>query len=60
MSAKTCRDCGYMLEQDARGCPSCAMNIEAENMIERIIWRRFVPGAIIFFLGAALLVYLLR
>jgi hypothetical protein len=32
-----CRDCGYELEKTARGCPRCAMNMEAERMIERFV-----------------------
>jgi len=44
MSAKTCRDCGNVLEQTARGCPRCALNFEAENMIDRFIWRRVLPS----------------
>jgi hypothetical protein len=44
MSAKTCRDCGNVLEREARGCPRCALNFEAENMIDRFIWRLFVPS----------------
>jgi predicted amidophosphoribosyltransferase len=59
MNARTCRDCGNLLEQDARGCPQCALNLEAENMIDRIIWRRFVPGVILVVLAIAL-VYWLR
>jgi hypothetical protein len=47
MSAKTCRDCGNVLEQTARGCPRCALNFEAENMIDRFIWRRVAPGVLV-------------
>jgi uncharacterized membrane protein len=36
-----------MLEPVARGCPQCALNVEAESMIDRFIWRRFVPGVIL-------------
>jgi len=36
------------------------MNFEAENMIERLIWRRFVPGAILLAGAAFVLVYFLR
>ena len=61
VSAKTCRDCGYILEPTARGCPRCALNLEAENMIDRFIWRRLVPGIIIVgALAAVALVYLVR
>ena len=35
-----------MLAHDARGCPRCAMNFEAESMIDRLI-RRFLAGLIV-------------
>lgn len=60
MSTKTCRDCGNVLEQSARGCPRCALNFEAENMIERFFWR-LVPSLLLIVLAVvAALVYLLR
>jgi hypothetical protein len=44
-----------------RGCPRCALNLEAENMIDRFIWRRFLPGVVIAaVLVAAALLYFLR
>jgi hypothetical protein len=50
-----------MLHPDDRGCPQCALNLEAENMIDLFIWRRLMPGvAIIAVLGAGLLYYLLH
>jgi hypothetical protein len=61
MSPKTCRDCGNVLEREARGCPRCAMNLEAENMIDRFIWRRVVPGLfLVVVLTAAAFLYYLR
>lgn len=60
LSDKTCRDCGNMLEPTARGCPRCAMNFEAENMIDRFIWRRVVPSLFLVVLTVVALVYLLR
>ena len=60
MSAKTCRDCGNVLAQAARGCPRCALNFEAEDMIGRFFWRRLVPGAMLFTLAVVVLAYLLR
>ncbi len=61
MSARPCRDCGYILQSTDRGCPQCALNVEAENMIDRFIWRRFVPGVILLgILAAGALVYLVR
>ena len=60
MSAKPCRDCGFMLGPQMRGCPRCAFNIEAEHKIERFIWLRLVPGALIGVVFVGTLVYLLR
>ena len=59
-SDKKCRDCGNVLPQKARGCQCCALNLEAENMIERFIWRRLAPGVLFVGLAAAVLVYWLR
>jgi len=36
------------------------MNFDAENMIDRFIWRRFVPGAVLVVLLVIAFVYLLR
>jgi NADH pyrophosphatase NudC (nudix superfamily) len=60
ISTKTCRDCGNVVEQKARGCRRCARNIEAENMIERFIWLRLVPCVIVLALVAGSLIYFLR
>ena len=60
MSTQTCRDCGNVLKQDARGCPRCARNIEAENMLDRFIWRRFVPGVVLLAFAIVALVYFSR
>jgi predicted amidophosphoribosyltransferase len=57
MSEKTCRDCGNVLEQTARGCPRCALNFEAENMIDGFIWRRLVPALFVAALAVILLTY---
>jgi hypothetical protein len=55
-----CRDCGYQLDAHARGCPRCARNIAAEEMIDRIIWRRLVPLLILILLAGAGAIVLLR
>lgn len=60
MSTKTCRDCGNVLAQDARGCPRCALNIDAENMVERFVWRRLLPSLVVVVLAVVAVVYLLR
>ena len=60
MSTKTCRDCGNVLEQTARGCPRCALNFDAEDMIDRVFWRRLVPGLVLAALAVVALVYFLR
>jgi predicted amidophosphoribosyltransferase len=57
MTAKTCRDCGNVLELKARGCPRCALNFEAENMIDRFFWRRLVPGLVLLVLALIALIY---
>ena len=57
MSTKTCRDCGNVLEQTARGCPRCAMNFEAEDMIERLFWR-LVPSVVVLVLAIVALYFL--
>lgn len=60
MSAKTCRDCGNVLDHKARGCPACALNFEAEDRIDRFIWRRFVPGIILIALLVIVVVFMFR
>lgn len=61
MKALPCRDCGNLLEPGARGCPQCALNVEAESMIDRFIWWRFVPGVILLaILATGALIYLIR
>ena len=36
------------------------MNFEAENMIDRLIWRRFFPSLLLLVLALIALIYLLR
>ena len=55
-----CRDCGNQLEVNARGCPRCARNVEAERLIDRLIWHRLVPLLVVVLLVAAGAIYLLR
>lgn len=45
--ARACRDCGLMLAPSARGCPRCALNVEAERMIERTIAGFLIALAVI-------------
>jgi hypothetical protein len=60
MNAVTCRDCGYLLEPTVRGCPQCALNVEAETMIDRFIWKRLLPSVIIIAALVVVAFYLLR
>jgi hypothetical protein len=60
MLSKTCRDCGKVLEQNARGCPRCALNFEAENLIGRFLWLLLAPSLLLIVLGVVVAVYLLR
>lgn len=55
-----CRDCGNELQLNARGCPRCAMNVEAEGMIDRLIWRGLVTLLIVALLAGATAIFLLR
>jgi hypothetical protein len=55
-----CRDCGNQLEENARGCPRCARNVEAETMIDRFIWQRLVPLLILVLVVGAVVIFLLR
>lgn len=57
---KACRDCGNELDANARGCPRCALNTEAEQMIDRFIWRRLVPLLIAILLVAAGAIFVWR
>jgi hypothetical protein len=54
---RACRDCGYIFLPADRGCPECALNLEAEAMIDRFVWRRFVPGVVVAALLAGVLLY---
>lgn len=61
MNVKPCRDCGHTLRPGDRGCPRCALNLEAENLIDIFIWRRFIPGVVVIsILAAGVLNYVLR
>ncbi|HYE13024.1 MAG TPA: hypothetical protein VD968_01130 [Pyrinomonadaceae bacterium] len=44
MKLKPCRDCGEMVPSDARGCPTCARNLEAERMLAKYFWGLLVPA----------------
>ena len=55
-----CRDCGNQLEVQARGCPRCARNVEAEQMIDRFIWQRLVPLLFVALLVGAATIFLVR
>lgn len=59
MTTMTCRDCGYSLAPDARGCPQCALNLEAETMIDRFVWHRLVPMLIVVSLAIVFAVFYL-
>ena len=59
MTTMTCRDCGYLLPPDARGCPQCALNLEAESMIDRFVWHSLVPVLIVIGLALTLAVFYL-
>lgn len=66
MSTKICRDCGYDLTPDLRGCPRCALNIEFERKMDRVVWGVIGPllalslVVVITILGVMVVAYLTR
>lgn len=58
MSLKVCRDCGSKLELDSRGCTTCALNFEAEGMIDRFVLRLLILLFSIVIIGIAGFFYL--
>jgi uncharacterized paraquat-inducible protein A len=60
MKEKPCRDCGYLLDAQARGCPRCAMNVEAERMIDRVVAAVFLIATVIVAGGIGLIYFGLR
>ena len=60
MSLKSCRDCGSTLEPNSRGCPTCALNLEAESMIDRFVLRLLVAVLTIIAIAAGIFLYVRR
>jgi len=60
MSPKVCRDCGSKLELNSRGCPTCALNFEAEGMIDRFVLRSFIFVCTIVTIAITVFFYLRR
>ena len=54
MKLKPCRDCGTPVPTDARGCPRCARNLEAERMLARLFW----AGLTLLVVAVAFAIYL--
>jgi len=46
-----------VLEPKARGCPRCALNFEAENMIDRFVWRVILPGVLLIVIAVIAWIY---
>ena len=38
MKLELCRDCGAQVPAAARGCPTCARNLDAERMLGKYFW----------------------
>jgi hypothetical protein len=49
-----------MLAANARGCPRCAWNREAENKIDRVVLRVILPVTLLVLLGLAIVVFFVR
>lgn len=59
MNLIPCRDCGNMIDPNSRGCPNCALNLDAERMIDRLVLGGFIL-AVIVAIGIVLLFFLRR
>jgi hypothetical protein len=46
-----------VLEPEARGCPRCALNFEAENMIDRLMSRVILPGILLIVMAMIACIY---
>jgi hypothetical protein len=46
-----------VLEPEARGCPRCALNFEAENMIDRFMSRVVLPGILLIVMAMIACIY---
>jgi predicted nucleic acid-binding Zn ribbon protein len=60
MKLKPCRDCGALVPTDARGCPKCARNLEAERMIARYFWGLLVPALVLITAAVVCLIHAKR
>lgn len=47
MNLIPCRDCGNMIDPNSRGCPTCAMNLDAERMIDKFVLGGFILALIL-------------
>ena len=47
MNIVPCRDCGNMIDPSSRGCTNCAMNLDAERMIDKIVFYGLLVGGIL-------------
>jgi hypothetical protein len=59
MNLIPCRDCGNMIDPNSRGCTTCAMNLDAERMIDKFVLGGFII-ALILALAIGLLFFLRR
>jgi hypothetical protein len=57
MNSFPCRDCGNMIDPRSRGCTTCAMNLDAERMIDKIVLYGLLLGGIVI-VGIIVMLYL--
>jgi len=58
MSLIPCRDCGNMIDPNSRGCSTCARNLDAERMIDKLVLGGFIVGVMV--ATAIVLLFFLR
>jgi hypothetical protein len=54
------RRSGALVPSDARGCPRCARNLEAERMIAGYFWGLLVPALVLLIAAFVYLIYAKR
>jgi predicted nucleic acid-binding Zn ribbon protein len=55
MNLIPCRDCGNMIDPRSRGCTKCALNLDAERMIDRFVLYGLV---LVLIVGVAIVAWL--
>ncbi|HEV8368845.1 MAG TPA: hypothetical protein VGQ39_12905 [Pyrinomonadaceae bacterium] len=58
MNLIPCRDCGNIIDPNSRGCTTCALNLDGERMIDKVVLGGFILAVIV--AAAIVLLFVLR